>query len=255
MIILVKDDRLWGRALLWNNKYMDRIYGSDSTIVSFKAYAKKKGYHAKSAQNSDNENEWVHPETGDHYREDITISVDTSCDNFPYADTFHYIDTVNGYISNSHECGNGAQLRSTDGDIQDDQRVYDDVDDCYIDSDDSVYIGNRDINTHIDNARYCEIQCEYFLEEDMVTLDNGDMVSEEAHGVVWVEADDVHSLSENTFICGHDGECYASSCREEVYIDELDIYVMSDNVENAYEESGYVYTNGSWIKEEDKETV
>lgn len=253
MVILVKGGCLYGRALLWNNKYMDRIYGSDSTIVAFKSYAKKKGYHCKSYQNSDCTDSWIDPENGEHYNETMTISLDTNCEYYPYADTFYYIDVEEGYISNSDDCGNGAQLRSTDGDIYDDERVYDEIDDRYIYEGDAVYLNSRGIYTHVDNARYCDIEQEYYLEEDMVELDNGQYVSLDAYGVVYVDEDDVYTLSDLTFTCDHDNTLYAESCHDAVYIDELNITVMEDNVPFAYEEAGYIFVDelNKWVSDEE----
>lgn len=256
MIILVKDGKLYGRALLWLDKYVDRIYGSDSTIVAFKEFAKGKGYHTKAYQNSDCVSEWVKP-NGDHYNEYITIDVDIDCEYFPYADTFLFIDLDGGQIGNDESCGRGAQLRSTDGDIYDDERVYDEHDDCYISSDDAVYLDYISIYTHCDNTRYCEISQEYYLEEDVIRLDSGDYAYREAKGVVYVDEDDVWTLSEDTFVCEYDDNTYASSCRNAVYLDELEMTVMEDNVRDAYAEQGYIFIEETecWVTQKEYEIL
>lgn len=251
MVILVKDDLLYGRALLWQGKWMDRIYGSDSIITAFKAYAKKKGFHSKSAQNSDNFDRWINPETGEEYYENITISLDTDCEYYPYADTFFFIDLDGGMIANS-EIGHGAQLRSTDGDLYDDERVYDEYDGRYIRSDDAVYMDYMEYFTHADNTRYCEITCEHYLEEDTVALSNGDIVWQDAPDIVYCDQDDVYAHIEDTFTCEYDDNIYCSESNTSEYVDELGITVHELNVEDAYLDAGYVYNDETMEWEESK---
>jgi hypothetical protein len=253
MVILVKDDLLYGRALLWNNKFMDRIYGSDSTITAFKAYAKRKGYHCKAYQNSDCIDKWIHPETDEHYHENITIALDTNCEYYPYADTFFFIDMDGGYISNYEDCGNGAQLRSTDGDVYDDERVYDEIDERYISEGDAVWVQNNNCYTHVDNTGYCDITGDYFLTEDMVSLDTGEYVYQDARGVIYVDEDDVYTLEDEAFVCKYDELLYANSCHNSVYLEELGMTVMEDNVSFAYEQEGYTFVEelDKWVSEEE----
>jgi len=249
MVVLVKDEHLYGRALLWEGKWMDRIYGSDSTVTAFKAHAKNKGFHSKSAQNSNNCDRWINPETGEEYHQTITISLDTDCEYYPYADTFFFLDREGGMISNS-EIGDGTQLRSTDGDLYDDDRVYDEYDDRYIHADDAVYMDYIGYSTHVDNTRYCEITCEYYLEEDMITLSNGDMAYKKAPDVVYCEEDYVYAHIDDTFTCEHDEITYCSESNTSEYIDELGITVHECNVEDAYIDAGYVYNDETMEWEE-----
>lgn len=252
MVILVKDDSLYGRALLWEDKWMDRIYGSDSTITAFKNYAKKNGYHAKSVQNSDNVDRWTHPATGDEYEKTITINLTTDCEYYPYADTFLYIDTENGAISND-SIGYGAQLRSTDGHLYDDDRVYDDVDDRYINSDDAVYIESLGYHTHVDNSGYCDITCEHFLTDDMVRLESRDEYAwRDADGVVYCEEDDVWEHLDDTFYCEYGETQYSNRSNDSVYIEEISITVHEQNVEDVYEANGYEYNEDTMEWEESK---
>ena len=243
MVILQKDGVLYGRALLWNNKFMDRIYGSDSTITAFKAYAKRNGYHSKSAQNSDNIDRWINPESGEEYYHTFTINLDTNCEYYPYADTFYFVNTEDGTISNS-DCGShNAQLRSTDGDLYEDSRVYDEYDECYICEDDAVYLEGRGYYTHVNNASYCELSCESYLLEDMVELSNGDMAYQEREDVVYCDEDDVYAHIDDTFICEHADIIYCSINNNSEHIEELDMTVHELNVEEAYTENGYEYND------------
>ena len=252
MVILVKDGYLYGRALLWEGKWLDRIYGSDSTITAFKNYAKRNGYHSKSVQNSDNIDRWTHPDTGDEYEETITINLIADCEYYPYADTFIYMDTENGAISNG-SIGYGAQLRSTDGQLYDDDRVYDDVDDRYINSEDAVYIDSLGYHTHVDNSGYCDITCEHFLTDDMVNLESRDEYAwRDADGVVYCEEDDVWEHVDDTFYCEYGETRYSNRSNDSVYIEEISITVHTDNVEEAYEHNGYEYNEDTMEWEESK---
>jgi len=243
MVILQKDGVLYGRALLWNNKFMDRIYGSDSTITAFKAYAKKNGYHSKSAQNSDNIDGWINPESGEEYYHTFTINLDTDCEYYPYADTFYFINTEDGTISNSDCSSHNAQLRSTDGDLYEDSRVYDEYDGCYIDEDDAVYIESRGYYTHTSNTGYCEITCESYLSEDMVELSNGDMAYQDCTYIIYCDEDDVYAHIDDTFTCEHSDIIYCGQNNNSEYIEELDMTVHELNVEEAYTENGYEYND------------
>lgn len=242
MVILVKDGALHGRALLWQGKWMDRIYGSDSTITAFKNYARSRGYHAKSAQNSDNWDMWTNPETGDEYQEAFTISLDTDCEYYPYADTFFFIDLENGLIANE-EIGDGVQLRSTDGELHNDERVYDEYNERYIHQEDSVYMEYVGYYTHTDSAYYCDITNEYYLHDDMVELYNGEMVYKEAEDIVYCDQDDMYAHIDDTFTCEYEDEIYVSMNNVSEYIDELGITVHENNVASAYSDAGYEYND------------
>lgn len=247
MIVLLKDDLLIGRAILWDNKWVDRIYGTDSTIKAFKTFCKESGYHCKSSQNSDPMQGWINPETGSSYQESVVLSLKTDFDSFPYADTLCYIDRAGGVISNDYRKLNCyAEMRDTCGGLESDNSVYDEHDDCYIHEEDAVYIDSGGFSTHYNNATMCEISNQYYLNDDIISLYDGTSAAEDR--AVWVSSCNQYAeecevfhceQSEDDYIEGYDGA-------EKVYIDELHMTVHCDYVEEAYEDNGYEFVDGEW---------
>ena len=244
MIILVKQGKLIGRALLWDNKWMDRIYGSDSIIKAFTNYAKENNLNCKAEQNSDCHDEWVRPD-GTNFHERLTFSIITSFNKYPYADTFFYINVENGEISNSDREGWG-KLRETDGTLEIEGTIYDEVDERYISHDDAIYVSCRNVYTHINNAGFCDWSDEYYLSENMVETLCGSYVYEDNHYLVQVEGGYCHI--EDAYTCEHSNNMYYKGHAESVHLPELNMTVMENHVSECYENHGYVEVNGSWIE-------
>lgn len=247
MVILTKDDLLIGRALVWDDKWMDRIYGTDSIASAFKTFAKEKGWHAKSSQNSDPDQGWIHPETGESYNEVVTIELETNFDEYPYADTFCYLDRSNGKVSNdTRDLGSYAEMRDTGGGLEgDDERQYDEYDDRYIDTEDAVYVESHGFYTHYDNTFVCEVDdCRYLKDDRVETHDGRYVYDGNAHynqteGVYYTDEDE-------TYQCAVDRNEYLEDMTPSVYIEELDLTVASGNEDRAYEDAGYEMIDGSW---------
>lgn len=258
LIILVKDGKLRGRALLWNGKYMDRIYGSDSVIRSFKNYAVENGYHSKSAQNSNNLDEWIHPETGDEYTEVVTIQLDNlDNDYYPYADTFYFLDEENMTLSNSAGRQHTAEMRCTEGGLDGDGYVWDEYNERTIDRDEAIWLEYEDIYVHSDDAIYCDLNQGYYLRDDMVQIrPSGDWVYKEYRGIVedyngnWWYKDDAYE-------CEHSNVVYSIHEENRVFLEELDMYVASSCVNDAYADNGYQFCDErkEWIHQDELEKV
>jgi len=248
MVVLKSPDseKARGRALLWTdvegNKYMDRIYANDHIIEAFKNYAKTNGWYHKSSQNSSN-GAWVSPK-GDTLDISVNIEVDTEYSLKPYMDTFYFWE--DNKIMNHDD--NGYDIVAQNEPIYDDDegRVYDDVDDCYIDEDDAVYISDRGVTTSFHNAFSCSIDGDWYLLEDMVECE-GDSVNKDADGITWVESENSYYYDENVTHCDYNDQDYPSS--EVRFIPELEIDVHEDSVEDAYEDAGWHLTvDGDWVK-------
>lgn len=110
MLILVNDEEMIiGRALLWqfecgrddeNYKLMDRAYGTDSTIVRFKNWAKQNEFWTKERQSYDYKRSWIDLD-GNVINKLFQIPMETSFSYYPYIDTFTYIS--DDYISNDED--------------------------------------------------------------------------------------------------------------------------------------------------------
>lgn len=208
LIILVKNGKLRGRALLWTaedgKKFMDRIYGTDSTFSAFKQFAREKGYHFKSNQNSSNDELWVTPE-GDNVEIEVEILLDcTAFKHYPYADTFTAVnvDGVNNY-------NEGDEMQNTNGGLNGDENeneVYDEYDDTYIDVEDSVYVQSHGYRTHTDNVFLCDYDsCHYLLDDRVETYQGHTVYSENA---VWVDTASSWSDPDECYTCTITGNLY-----------------------------------------------
>ena len=236
MVILSKNGELVGRALVWENKWMDRIYGSDHTIQMFKGYAKEKGWNHKLRQCYEDQRNWV-SSSGKEFQQKVTVNLKTDFSNYPFVDTMCYMS--DGEITNEKSSG-FKTMQSTSGclsDEDDDNRTYDDWDDCYIDNDDAVYIENREIYTHHSNASYDDIWCEHIISVDAVAVyyNGSDQTTHQDNdSIVYCEEDSMYCHIDEATQCGHDDEWYISDNHDFEEINGETIH--EDNVE-SYRES------------------
>lgn len=105
-IMLDADERLIGRALIWqtdnSETYLDRIYGQDDVVQAFKAYAMEQGWYSRYTQTYDNKNMIVTPEGAMIYKT-MRVSLDTAHGSYPYVDTFTYLASDEGYVTNDDQ--------------------------------------------------------------------------------------------------------------------------------------------------------
>lgn len=131
LVILFSDDgeiidgkyisnKIRGRALLWrldNDKiFMDRIYTvNDSDTELFKQYAEMNGWWYKMRQDSDSDFTMSNgaASEGEYY----TITLESyDLDTYPYLDSFPFLNTEDGYLTNNSDDDNIDRcLSSTDG--------------------------------------------------------------------------------------------------------------------------------------------
>lgn len=130
LLILTKDEKLIGRALVWKPKkiqlkgkkdfkkadyFMDRIYCmKDSDNKKFEAYADEMGWLRKENNNSDNQLGMCFILGGEKYKLHIICRVEGDCDEYPYLDTLKFLDKTKRLLSNIG-FKNGYDLESTDG--------------------------------------------------------------------------------------------------------------------------------------------
>jgi hypothetical protein len=223
IVTLVKDDLLYGRALLWSLKdgdndivFMDRIYvAKDYMYDMFVEYCKTNGWWRKKHYKTyDIKDVFINSDGEEVERKYFTVYTDTSHDSYPYIDTFQW--GGDGYLTN--QCSGDYSYSNTDGTREggEEDRSYDEIDDCYIDDDDAVYIthgdrGYRDRTTHVDNC--VEINGDWWHKHDSNIVcigytwyrkDDDDIVYLESEDewylmddVVYCELSDTHELEEN----------------------------------------------------------
>lgn len=174
LIMLVKDGKLLGRALLWklsepeDRMFMDRIYTvNDSDVNKFKEYAKSKNYIYKASQSYGE----------DFY--DFSGSIEATIksgpySHYPYMDTLYLYDADNGtlYSDDSKETDEGLlKLRETNG-LAQNTEGWDDWNDRECDPEQLVYCENIHGYCDVDDAEYLDYLGIYFAP-------NGDAVYDE----------------------------------------------------------------------------
>lgn len=127
LLICVKQDKILGRAVLWYLEngmvIMDRVYVCDDYLEeSFINYAKEQKWIIRSQNSmvSDGDSaEWLRASTNYEYPEviDFKIKCPTLYDEYPYVDSFRYLDTSSYVISTNPEFGD-ARLSNTNGEFE-----------------------------------------------------------------------------------------------------------------------------------------
>ena len=140
LVLMSKDDKIYGRALLWNiadvnssavrTVFMDRVYYSAHYQAGlFINYAKENEWYHKKFQNSDPDTEIWNPKTSAY--EPLSISTvntfyPTEDDLYPYMDTMKYFYPKRHELSNvlfTTKCGEPIyKLESLDGQYEDETR-------------------------------------------------------------------------------------------------------------------------------------
>jgi hypothetical protein len=223
VVMLDEDDKVLGRALLWNldycslegvTKFMDRIYtANDYDLYKFRKWAKENGYAYK-ARNTYSDLQGIIFNEEEH---EVEMSVNLKkmdYNNFPYLDTFRLYDPSNHKLINlsvdedDSEYSGFYILSSTDGDyteiasgnysewhdqrIPEDQSVYSDYLNDYLRRDDSVEVerGSRRYRgwypSDYDDIAYNNIEDEYYHINDAVYSEYHDtyILSDESTNVV-----------------------------------------------------------------------
>jgi len=219
IIVIDNDDKLVGRAIVWDKKiwnknyfddtnaFIDRIYGTDSTIQMVKDYCKTKGYAWKERQSYDCPKTFQYLKDGEIRTIDrnVRVNIETKFDYYPFMDTMFMMN--DGYLANQ---GGGDKLRETDGHTRSNGSCYScdnelDYDDCHnIDGD--SYCGEC--------ARYSEYSDQSFVYDD----------------VVWSDRDNDYYHHEDAVYCEYEGD---NILHEEAIEDFSGNWIHTDNATNA----------------------
>jgi hypothetical protein len=168
LLILKKEDKLIGRALIWqldlhigSSTYMDRIYTiDDATRVLFEEYADNKGWlrRAKSGYTS-----FTNFKLGDdiYNARRITVKLENyKYEKYPYMDTFRKLNVDKGILINNEDPESEHYiLTNTDGTYDDTSGNWSNYYDCFIPENESTwseyldsYIWSSD-SIHVDIGR------------------------------------------------------------------------------------------------------
>lgn len=182
MLVLLEDDKLIGRALIWKLSYaksygknlegivyfMDRQYTTkDSDVDKFRSYAVENGW----AYKSNNNHHSLEPITYNDETFNCSMSVDIkdlSYDRYPYMDTFRRFDPSNKSLHNDEEDSSNYEgdyiLDHTDGTyreieagvwsewhdrmLSEEDAVWSEWAESYIDRGDSIYVESGSRRNH-----------------------------------------------------------------------------------------------------------
>lgn len=120
MLCLVdpSDERLLARALVWNTEQgtvLDRIYGSDVSVEAFRDYATNQGWLRRERNSYEQPTHFLDADENP-IRFRATLALDKWRFNYyPYMDTFKYLDTTSGSLTNSSRRSHDAILEGTGG--------------------------------------------------------------------------------------------------------------------------------------------
>ena len=267
LILETNEGYLIGRALIWkldSFTLLDRIYGNDITVQKFKDYAKEQGWWYKEYQSYDYKTEFINSD-GEEECKNISVNLDTEFSYYPYIDTFTYGGY--GYLQNYPDSSE-YQYTNTSGE-RESNGVWDEVDECYINEDDAVWLDSLGGYTHLDNTIYDEIDDVSILEDDAVwledermythrdnaiKLENGNYVTEE--NCFYSEYDNGYYHIDEYGYCDYSEQSFSTEENDYTHIEELNITVLDDYIEDAYSDNGYIQDeDGNWIKEEELKTV
>ena len=227
MLILKSDNNLLiGRALIWTTnigKVMDRIYGSDDTILNFKQYATDNGISFKTNQNYSDKTLVTVKGISTNIDIYVNLKYDISkYNNFPYMDTFTYLDDQTAYntIKGDYTANN------TDGTLED-YNDYNHVTD---------YNGDRQ---HIDDVTYVESRSEYYpnddvcfcngtayLEEDCVNI-NGTWYNKDDDDIVWSSYNAEYIHYDHAVYVEHDDDYFYDY--QTVYVETIEEDRLKDD--------------------------
>jgi hypothetical protein len=119
LIVLMKEDKVTGRAILWTDekdrKVMDRIYTNNSADEQlFKDFANASNFWYKKEQNMYEDTPFVGP--NDEEERYITVQLNAVDHNYyPYMDSMKFYDPNTGMLTNNGSSGYEYNLTDTDG--------------------------------------------------------------------------------------------------------------------------------------------
>jgi len=119
LIVLMKEDKVTGRAILWTDendrKVMDRIYTNNSADEQlFKDFAKANNFWYKKEQNMYEDTPFVTNVDGEEERYITVYLKSTDYDYYPYMDSLKFYNPGTGKITNSDDSYE-YNLTDTDG--------------------------------------------------------------------------------------------------------------------------------------------
>jgi DNA-binding LytR/AlgR family response regulator len=252
MLVLLEDDKLIGRALIWKLSYaksygkniedgiyfMDRQYTTkDSDVDKFRSYAVENGW----AYKSNNNHHSLETITYNDETFNCTMSVnikDLSYDRYPYMDTFRR------YSSSSHTLFNDEEDSSDyEGDY-----ILDHTDGTYREIEGGVWSNWHDRMIPEDSAVWSDWADSYLDSENAIRVEDG---SRRNHGWYPEDCDDIVYDEWNEVYLNVDDSVYSDNYGYSIEASTA-VEVIDDIDESDGEPRGY---DSNWYHEDDKDLI
>ena len=174
LLMLDSRERVLGRALIWEDesvKIMDRIYtiNDEELTYHFKMWANENGYLYKAYQRWNMPLQIIKDNKEQVYRIKIKLK-HWDFPKFPYVDTFKFLDTRSGMISNYDTEDSDIILMHSEGKFMPKEYLFEDfVDNCFYHNSEAVtieYLPDGPKQTRGENCRWSEVLQRYILRSD-----------------------------------------------------------------------------------------
>jgi len=251
LLILVEDDKLIGRALVWKlnsiktgrtdlegapEYFMDRQYTiKDSDVQKFRNYAKEQGWSYKSYNN--HHSYTTVSVNGEDKNLNMTVKVDSKrYKNYPYMDTFRRYDPETGILYNDDETGSEYEGCY----------ILDDTGGGYTEVEGGVWSEWHDRMIPEDEAVYSEHLGDSILRDYAVNVTRG---SRHHRGWYPEDYDDIIKCRDNEYY--HiDDTVYSEVYQEHIFSDDA-VRVVTD----IYSDGDVPSPDDSWMEESDSDIV
>ena len=120
LIVLMSDDKVTGRAILWTDtkdrKIMDRIYTNNSADERlFIDFAKANGFWYKEKQDMYSDTPFIGPNGEEEKYIIVQLKDNYDYNYYPYMDSMKFYGVSSGRITNNNSLGYDYELTDTDG--------------------------------------------------------------------------------------------------------------------------------------------
>jgi hypothetical protein len=252
MLVLLEDDKLIGRALIWKLSYaksygkniedgiyfMDRQYTTkDSDVDKFRSYAVENGW----AYKSNNNHHSLETITYNDETFNCTMSVnikDLSYDRYPYMDTFRRYSSSSDTLFNDEEDSSDYE-----GDY-----ILDHTDGTYREIEGGVWSNWHDRMLPEDSAVWSDWADSYLDSESAIRVEDG---SRRNHGWYPEDCDDIVYDEWNEFYLHVDDSVYSDNYGYPIEASSA-VEVIDDIDESDGEPRGY---DSNWYHEDDKDLI
>jgi hypothetical protein len=203
MLVLLEDDLVIGRALIWKLEtsdngaeyFLDRQYTiKESDVEKFRTYAIENGWSYKTYNNHTNLGSVTYNDESKTIEMSVKVKKN-SYGEFPYVDTFRRYDPRTGILTNDNDDEDTKNIGCY---------ILDNTSGGYTEVNDTVYSDWHDCDIERDDAVYSERLGDWIYREDSITITRGSRAGVYPDGydsLSWSEWDDQYYHEDNAIWC------------------------------------------------------